>query len=343
MTMQQLILLGGIIFAAPLCIGLLPVSFMQERHRNIGMVYSCGWLMMFASFQLMVIPFIVNRIGFSVVARLFTGIVLALCLLGIGCGIWKRNLVWRLPAKRTWFLWGMIVLLVVMQMVFSFYMQYLDGDDAYYVAMSLSILTDDKMYLTNPYYGYSQELDVRHALSPVPIFIAWMGRVTGMHVTVLSHSFLGPAFILVRNVLYGLIGSRIFEKEQEKVPLFLLFLNLWYLFGNVSLYTVETFAYTRIWQGKSMFGNLVVPAMLLWMFFVVKEQMKAGEWVMLFLLSAVAAFTTSIGIFLFPVFIVLAGVWIALHRKNVVVLFEFCVCCIPSFVYGILYLFLRLQ
>lgn len=338
----QIILMLFLVGIAPLCIGLLPVSFMSQEHRTVGMVYVSGWIVMFAAFQLLVIPFVVNRSGFSGVASLYTVIIAGLCVAGLVCGGIKRNIICARPGRQTWFLWAVLIVLIGAQMVFSYYMQYLDGDDAYYVAMSVSILTDDKMYLTNPYYGYSQELDIRHALSPAPIFIAWLSKVTGIHATILSHSYLGGVFLLLRNVIYGQIGNEIFEKDKKKVPLFLCFLNLWYLFGNVSLYTVETFAYTRTWQGKAMFGNLAVPAVILWLFFVVKEKMKCAEWVLLFLLSAVTAFTTSIGIFLFPVFLALAGIWIALHRKNIVILFEFGVCCIPSFVYGILYLFLKM-
>lgn len=338
----QIILMISLVGIAPLCIGLLPVSFMEEQHRTAGMVYVSGWVTMFAVFQLLAIPFVVNRAGFTTVANLYTGIVIALCVIGAGCGIWKRNIICVLPEKPVWLLWLVVMLLIAVQMVFSYYMQYLDGDDAYYVAMSVSILTDDKMYLSNPYTGYSQGLDIRHALSAVPIFIAWLARTTGMHATILVHSFLGPVFLFVRNVIYGQIGNEIFEKDKNKVPLFLLILNIWYLFGNVSLYTVETFSYTRTWQGKSMFGNLAIPVIVLWLFFVVKEKMKCVEWILLFLLSAVTAFTTSIGIFLFPVFLMMAGLWIALYRKNIVVLFEFGVCCIPSFVYGMLYLFLKM-
>lgn len=337
----QIFVLLVVSIIIPLCVGMLPVGFMNERHRTIGMVYTCGWIIMFAACQILVIPFIVNRVGFSKVEDIYTVIIGSLCILGLGCGVWKRNIRVEFSGRKNFVLWGIVCSLIIIQMFFSYYMQYLDGDDAYYVAMSLNILTDDKMYLTN-IHGYSQELDVRHALSPVPVFIAWMSRFTGIHATVLCHSFLGPIFMLLRNVIYVQLGNTLFEKERHKIPLFLLFLNLWYLFGNVSLFTVETFAYTRTWQGKAMLGNIVVPALITWLLFVAKEQMKAGEWCILFLLSAVAAFTTSVGIFLFPIIVTLAGIWIAIYRKNVVVLFEFGVCCIPSFVYGILYLFLKM-
>lgn len=345
--MLHVMILLGLTVLAPFCIGLLPVRFMEEKHQSFGMVYVSGWLTMFALCQLLVIPFIVNEKEFSLVSAVYTLLLAALCAAAIiaGRGVFVRSV------KNTFsfgdysgmekLLWLLVLALIVFQIAASYYMQYLDGDDSVFTALALGIQNGDGMYLKNPNYGYSQELDTRHALSPVPVFIAWLGRLTGIHATVLSHSYLGGIFLLLMYVIYGQLAKQLFPEKRKNIPVFLLFLNLWYLFGNVSLYTVETFAYTRTWQGKAMFGNLVVPAMFLWIMFAAREEMRAGEWALLFCLSAVAAFTTSTGIFMFPIFMALAGILLALWKKKLVLLFEFGVCCIPSMVYGILYLFLK--
>ena len=344
---QQILALTGILFLVPLGIGLLPMRFMREEHRSLGMAYAAGWLVEFALFQFMIIPFIVAERDFSDAAKLYS-ILLAVAFaagLLLGGKRIRECVNHTFPKEKTALfvklLWLAVILCVLLQMFFAVFMQYLDGDDALYVAISLQTQNGDGMYLKNPYYGYAQSLDVRHALSPVPIFIAWLGYLTGIHTTILSHCFIGPAFLLLMYVLYGQIAGQLFRKKPESVPMFLLFLNLWYLFGNVSLYTAETFAYTRTWQGKAMFGNLVVPAMVLWMLFVAKNEMRCGEWCMLFALSAVAAFTTSTGIFMFPIFMALAGLFLAVYHKKLVILFEFAACCTSSIVYGILYLFLK--
>ncbi|NLL79577.1 MAG: hypothetical protein GX234_07285 [Clostridiales bacterium] len=343
----QMLMLAGLLFLVPFLAGLLPVRFMDDRHKNLGMVYVSGWLVLFALFQFMIIPFIVAQKDFADAAKLYNVLMLIAVLAGLllGAKMIKECFVntfrFKFMERGSRILWSVVIVLIVLQMVTAVFMQYLDGDDALYVAISAQTQSGDGMYLKNPYYGYAQELDVRHALSPVPIFIAWIGRLTGIHATILSHCFIGPVFLLLMYALYGQIAKRLFEDRPQNIPLFLLFLNIWYLFGNVSLYTAETFAYTRTWQGKAMFGNLVVPAMVLWMLFVVRDEMRCGEWCMLFALSAVAAFTTSTGIFMFPIFVAMAGLILAVYKKKLVILFEFAACCIPSLVYGILYLFLK--
>lgn len=346
MALQGVILVG-ILFILPLCIGLFPVHFMRKEHQSVGMMYVSGWLFLFALFQFTVIPFIVNEKKFTTYARLYTALVLVFVLAALVLG--RKTLSDCIASSfckpdRSMgriLAWSAVWLLIIMQMVFAFHMQYLDGDDSLYVAHS--VITDfyDDMYVRSPYYGYSQPLDIRHALSPLPVFIAWAARLTGIQAAALSHSFIGPVFLLLMYLIYMQLGKRLFEEKRQYVPVFMLFLILWYIFGNVSLYTTETFAFTRTWQGKSMFGNIVVPAYFLWLMFVQRDSMKCGEWGMLFALSAVAAFTTSTGIFMVPVIMALAGLFLAVWKKRVVLLFEFAVCCIPSLVYGILYLFLK--
>lgn len=344
--MQGVILLT-IVTLLPFCAGVLPVRLMHQKHRSLGMIYVTGWLLLFAVFQFLVIPFIVAKESFTKVVIVYSVVIFPWCLFSVIVGrkAVRDGFLNTFPLQRSKWIpilsWGIFFLLVLIQMKASYEMQYLDGDDAFYVATTVVTDTFDSMYIQNPYYGYSQPLDMRHALSPVPVFIAWIARLTGIQGAVLSHSIMGPVFLFVMYAIYVQLGRVLLEDKRSLVPVFLIFLSVWYLFGNVSLYTVETFSMTRTWQGKSMFGNLVVPAYFIFLLYAAKEEMKAGEWLLLFCLSAVAAFTTSTGIFMVPILMGLAGVFLAAVKKKFVLLFEFAACCIPSMVYGILYLFLK--
>lgn len=345
MLMLRLLLLAILLGPVPLAAGLLPARFMDARHQSLGMSYLCGWLLLFGLAQILLVPFIVLERDFAEASAVYGLAALFLALAGAAAG-WRTAGTCLRATLRPWRekgrgLWLLVVLLVALQMAAAVWMQYLDGDDALYVTISRQTQTGDGMYLKNPYYGYAQTLDARHALSPVPILIAFLGRLTGLHTTVLSHSLLAPALLLVMYVGYGQIGRCLFPERPERVPLFLVFLNLWYLFGNVSLYTAETFAYTRTWQGKAMFGNLIMPAALLFVLFAARDEMRPGEWAMLPVLSAAAAFTTSTGIFLFPVFLALAGLILAVLHRKPALLVSFAACCVPGAAFGVLYLFLR--
>jgi len=339
-------LLGVCTWILPFCAGLLPVRYMEESHRSFGMVWLCGWMMMFAVFQVLAVPFIVAQASFTIVIRCYTIVIGALAvfslllgrtsLLGCVCRLKETKL-----DREQIFLIGLVLLLMGAQMYFAFHMQYLDGDDAFFVATSLTSQHTDTMYRYTPYYGANGELDVRHALSPVPIFMAWLSEVSGIHVTIICHSYISMLFLFLMYGIYAQVGGQLFPLQRKNKWLFLLFLNVWYLFGNVSIYTAESFAYTRTWQGKAMFPNLMVPALFLWLLFMAKEEMDVGEWAMLFVIILCTAFTTSTGIFTVPVLLMLAAAILAAVKRKPILVVQMGACLAPSIFFGLLYLFLK--
>ncbi len=340
------LLLAVCTWILPLCMGLLPVRYMKEEHKSPGMVWLAGWMMMFGVFQLMAIPFIVLEASFTLVVCCYTVVIGVLSVLSLLIGrsavmsCWRRCREVRLE-KGQLPLMLLVLLLIAMQIFFAFYMQYLDGDDSFFVATSLTSQHTDTMYRFTPYYGDDGELDVRHALSCVPIFMAWLSEVSGIHVTIICHSYIGSLFLLLMYVIYAQAGGQLFPLQRKNKWLFLLFLNIWYLFGNVSIYTAESFAYTRTWQGKSMFPNLMIPTLFLWLLFMAKEEMDVGEWAMLFMIILCTVFTTSTGIFTVPVLLLTAAAILALQKRNALLLLQTGACLVPSVFFGLLYLFLK--
>ena len=342
----QLGLLAVCTWLLPFCMGLLPVHFMKEEHKSLGMVWICGWMVMFAVFQLVSVPFIVSEASFMLVVKCYTviiGILSVVCLIAgrtaaISCMRKLREI--RIEKGQAVVMTAVIVLLAF-QLVAAFYMQYLDGDDAFYVATSLTSQHTDTMYRFTPYYGADGELDIRHALSPVPIFMAWLSEVSGLHVTIICHSYIGILFLLLMYLIYMELGTHLFPLQKRNKWLFLLFLNIWYLFGNVSIYATESFAYTRTWQGKAMFPNLMVPLLFLWMLFMARDEMDIGEWAMLFVLTISTAFTTSTGIFSVPVLMLTAAGIMAVTKKRPMLIVQTGACLVPSLFFGMLYLFLK--
>ncbi len=235
----------------------------------------------------------------------------------------------------------LVLTLIILQLIFAFYMQYLDGDDSFFVATSLTSQHTDTMYRFTPYYGANGGLDIRHALSPEPIFMAWLSEVSGIHVTIICHSYISILFLILMYCIYGQVGSQLFPLQRKNRWLFLLFLNIWYLFGNVSIYAAESFAYTRTWQGKAMFPNLMVPLLFLWLLYMAKNEMDVGEWSMLFVIILCTVFTTSTGIFTVPILLLLAAVIMAVVQKRAFLILQTGACLVPSLFFGLLYLFLK--
>ena len=330
----------------PFCAGVLPVRIMKEEHRSIGMIWVSGWIMMFAVFQVLVVPFIVAEQSFTLAVRTYSIVIAVISVLSlvIGRHAVKKSIdnfkdsrieSGQLPVMI------LVIVLIAAQLAASFFLQYLDGDDAFYVATSLTSEHTDTMYRFTPYYGANGELDVRHALSPVPIFMAWIARVSGIHVTILCHSYISMLFLLLMYMIHFQVARRLFPGQKKNQWLFLLALSIWYLFGNVSIYTAESFALTRTWQGKSMFPNLIIPYLFLWMLCMAKDEMDIGEWAMLFVTTLAAAFTTSTGIFTVPVLLGMEAAIIAVVKKRAMVVVQTVACLVPCLFFGMLYLFLK--
>lgn len=183
-----------------------------------------------------------------------------------------------------------------------------DGDDAYYVVESLIAQQADVMYRILPYTGRPTDLDIRHALAVFPMWVAFVAKKSGIHATVVSHTILPFVLIPLSYLVYYEVGRNLFQinpcgEEMEKaarkrtekgqtgrrqvenggffhrenLPIFMILMAMFQIFGNVSIYTNETFFLTRTWQGKAVAGSLVIPAlfwMFLWIFDSGKERPK---------------------------------------------------------------------
>ena len=244
-----------------------------------------------------------------------------------------------------WILAGGLVL-------FQIYMAYtrasFDGDDAYYVAQSVIAEQSDVLYRILPYTGLTTTVDVRHALASLPIWEAYLARMTGIHPAIIAHSVLPLVLIPVTYLLYYLIGRRLFGRENRKLAVFMIFVNVLQIFGNTSIYTNATFFLMRTWQGKSMLCNMVLLAVLwcllnLWdMKSAVgeKKESQAGWWILLCAVNVVAAMATTMGAFLTGLLIAVTGLVMAVRDRRPAVLPKLAASCIPCIVYLAVYLVL---
>ncbi len=336
----------------PFILGFLPVQFMRTEHKSLTMVWVCGWLEMLALCVIVVVPFVVLQEPFTLTANVFSGVLAVFGIVSLICSrkdiknyfsfVKKQNA--DKKEKIDYFALGLRILVLVLilaQLVASVFMQYLDGDDSFFIAASVTTQYTNKMYIYNPYMGAHGALDIRHALSPVPIFLSWLSNLSGIQVTVMCHTFISIFLITLRYCVVYLLAKELFDDAKRQSWLFMLFVNIWYLFGNVSIYAAESFAYTRTWQGKSIFPNVIVPCIFVFLLMISRNKMYPGEWCMVFILTLAGICTTSIAIFLIPILFALAVLCIAIKQRRPVVLAQSLACLLPSAFFGMLYLFLK--
>lgn len=242
-----------------------------------------------------------------------------------------------------------------------------DGDDAYYVAESLIAQQADVMYRILPYTGGATSLDVRHALAVFPMWIAFVAAKSGIHATIVSHLIMPFVLIPLSYLVYFEIGRALFQREaedadnlfhRENLPIFMILMGLFQIFGNVSIYTNETFFLTRTWQGKAVAGSLVIPA-LFWMFLWIyggvgrkpgegadrkrgagtekKHRKDIGLWLVFVCINMTAGLCSSIAVFLVCILMALAAFCLAVVERDYKVILKLGAVCIPNVIYMAIY------
>jgi len=223
-----------------------------------------------------------------------------------------------------------------------------DGDDAYYVTESLLAQEAGVMYRILPYKGGSTGLDVRHALAVFPMWIAFVATGSGIHATIVSHLVMPLLLILLTYLLYFLIGKKLFCDKYVNLPVFMIVMGMFQIFGHVSIYTNETFFLTRTWQGKSVAGSLVIPA-LFWILLLLydgsqdkgsidggdrgKRRTDAGLWLLLVCVNMTAGICSSIAVFLVSILMALTAFVLMIVERDLKVLVRLGAVCIPNVVY----------
>jgi len=340
-------ILLALVLPVPFFLGFIPVKHMNRLQRTPAMTYVCGWFVSFFLFELTAVPFILLEQSFTALVLTYTSIVAVVLVVSLWQGryLWKEYLEkikeireMPVPVKLGW---AVFFLIVLFQMAYAVLYEYYDGDDAYYIAVA--VLTDkfDTMYLHDPYSGYLYPLDVRHAFSPTPIYQAWLSKLSGVPPAVVAHSVLAPVWLMFLYCIYAQIGNRLLWNRKNAKPVFMILIAIWFLYGNISLYTTETFAMTRTWQGKGLMAGMVLPALFLSLIYLAQEQVSQGTWLLYICVCMSAVMATSISFMVIPTITAVASVIIGIRKKSLQFAAELFLCCAPCLLLAVCYMIVR--
>ena len=316
---------------------------------------------MFALFELIGIPFAITVIyhSFSLLSNIFAAAALLLSALGVIAALKKHKKGDGLMAvnRETLKAYGLedklyfliFLLLVGFQLYMVFTRASFDGDDAYYGVQGLIAQQKATLYRINPYTGRSAPLDTRHVMALIPVWEAFIGRMSGIHATIIAHSVAPLVLLPLTYLVYFQIGKKLFSgKKQGMLPVFMIIMALFQIFGNVSIYTNETFLLTRTWQGKSVAGNFMIPAVF-WIFLCLFEQKDREEgdvkapdqkvfYLLLACLNLAAGISSSLAVLLCSFLTAGLGVLFALRKRKFSILVKVGLTCIPGALYVLTYL-----
>lgn len=381
----KLLMLGVWMVLVPWGIGYfaLWLSGLKERKNradepygaNMGYAFCLGYMLMWALFQLIAVPFIIKGDVFPRLASVFEAVCLAFAAAGAfvflkhikrnmpeALVLWGKQFLRMGKGREVWTslaLWGVFLAGLLFQMWQAYRLFYADGDDAFYIPVSVTAALGGTLYVSNPYTGDSTALNMRYGLAPFPIWVAFIATRCEVNAAVAAHSLMPLVLIPLTYVLYLEIGRCLclgLEAGEEKkgriavrtaqrfaLPLFMVFAELLQIFGNYSIYPASTFLLTRTRQGKAALGNVILPFFLLLLMKMAKEVKEWGRarWSnALWLMAAMTAgclCSTMAGLLCGMLVMLTAFLIFLLYRKPSVLL-QGLIGCLPGIAYALLYL-----
>ena len=167
--------------------------------------------------------------------------------------------------------------------------------------------------------------------------------MTGIHATIVAHTLLPLIFIPLTYYVFVQIGRKLFSDGSVKLPIFLTLVSIMQIWGNISIYTNETFFLTRTWQGKSVLANLILLVEL-WLMLELCAREKSGKrqketgsqlpyWLLLAVNHIAAAMMTSMGAFLTALLFGISALVAAIRYRSWSILWKMALCCIPNVIY----------
>jgi hypothetical protein len=174
----------------------------------------------------------------------------------------------------------------------------------------------------------------------------------------IAHTVLPVIISILIYINFYLLGTKLFNDKKKETWIFLIFINLIYIFGDFSLRTNFRFELVRLWQGKAVLGNLLIPSLIVVYDSFIQGETKFPYWISVFITMWASCLVSTMGFALAP--IMLAGLTIVywfrainigwpvkkeLVRKTrndlLKIGIKSVICCIPNFVYAIMYAIMK--
>ncbi len=347
----------------PALAGILPLHFFKVKQRSVGKTIILGYIVSLAILELIGIPIVLTFTYTGYIFFIVLYMVLMIFVAILGIHITHRDAIrarkndqpfygakqmisaqvsgivnssWE---SKIYFI--IISLLMIFQLVQAVRLASYDVDDAFYNAYARSAQQYGTLYRIDPSTGRSFSLDMRHAMALFPILQAMVSTLSDVHLLVVAHKIMPLILIPLSSAVYYEISGVIFTGEREKRLLFILLINIFRIFGNISEYTTETFFFIRTWQGKSLTGNFIIPA-LIWLFLSMRDDKENKEgiiyWVLIGILILAGGSSSSLAVLLTCAVTLLYGMLFAIRDKNFRIFAKSLISCFFGFLYIIIYL-----
>lgn len=346
MTLIKIILSIILAFYLFYRVGLLINKKLKTIH--ITDIVLSGAITLFAIFQVIGVAFIVFHVPFlwvyiSTILIVATLLITSYILVGIKrpFKLLKSNIQKYKKMNIQYKMIKILVILLILGLaVFCSYLFKENADDGFYVSLITENIDSDEIYPnTEPSLGYGNDAQLsRYEISSYELFVSVFCKLTHISPAIMCHSVFPFIFILLSYCSYYLLIRTITKKSMFSLK-WLLILTLIFAFEGTSRWTLGLTLFSKMWQGKAIFVNVVLPFVLTYLIRAYSKKKIKMEVVMLLIANTAGIFFTPIALFLITFSYIGFGVLLLL-RKNFKKILHFLITGIPVLIFAILMLYL---
>lgn len=341
------------LFIIPELLGLLILRFWKDQKNNIILAFVLGYIVEFAITQLISVPLIFDGQTLTELVNRYVIIIGILSVLSFIINIWRiveilKELIENI--KKMPILLTLVLAVLIGLQLFAFVKYgHIDDDDAFYVATATTSVQTDTLFKYSAMTGTEEPEEqalMRYRLGPFPLYYAIMSKTLDIHPAIVAHFILPLIFVPIVYMIYWLFANEFFKENKKNAVLFMIFICFLHIFSYYSGKNNFIFVLLRIWQGKAVLANIILPVILVLFIYGEKNNLNFAC-VLAMLLTALAGnFTSTMAIAMVPVCImILASIFEIVKlitkqtkiTKSIFVMIKSLICCTPALMYGMMY------
>lgn len=312
------------------------VQMIFKFKNGIAIKVIVGYLLIIGIFHLISIPFMIKETSFTPLYILY------LCILGIIVFAYivssiclKRfqfkNDIIQLSSsiikdKKIIFWWMLAIGLIVFQVLKVYYSVHPNVDDQFYVSQIKTLLDRNAIMDIMPSSG--EGIFVFPDMYKLVSFETWLGvicKLFSVEAAILCHTIIPLFLIPLSYIVMYKVGK---ELMGDKVAIFMIFISLLNIFSGYSAFTQGAFLLLRIWQGKAVMVNIIMPLLLYVFLKIMKEKNVSFNNIVFLIALLLASFHTStVGIIFIPISYAMYTVSYFIYSRKIK---DFLKLCIPA-------------
>lgn len=246
--------------------GVLLKKIINSKKNSLSTTILYGFVLTFAIFEIINLPFILMEKNTTKILYLIflmlNSIYIILSYL-VKPKIKKynfienvKNIKFKMNAETIFYVFTIII--IIFQIFNSSILFKQDADDSFYVSWANEAKELDSMYDKYPNTGVEgSSFDYKYLLNTWEIYGGFIARMFNMNTSTLFHTAYPIIYITIAYIAYYLVLKKVLNNKNTAVAL--LTLAIIFLFSGVSIRFKGMFFLGRIYQGKTILLNIIIP------------------------------------------------------------------------------------